>query len=71
MTFENRKTSLLKQFNGDEPPLLCNIALPSYLNDIDPDRDCDQMPQALSDRYNIPLEEAQQIVDVARKKQWD
>ncbi|MGB3615998.1 MAG: hypothetical protein WBA10_19555 [Elainellaceae cyanobacterium] len=60
-----------EQFTGDRPPLLCNVALPSYLTGLDPDHDCDQMPQALSDRLNIPLEQAQQIVDEACQRQWD
>ncbi|MGF1514761.1 MAG: pentapeptide repeat-containing protein, partial [Elainellaceae cyanobacterium] len=58
-----------EQLTGNDGPLLCNIALPFRITDIDPNRDCDRLPQALSDRYGIPLEEAQKIVDEARQKQ--
>ncbi|MEM9908467.1 MAG: pentapeptide repeat-containing protein, partial [Cyanobacteria bacterium P01_D01_bin.44] len=31
----------------------------------------DRIPQLLSNRYNISLEEAQEIVDEARQHQWN
>ncbi|EKU96328.1 putative low-complexity protein [Leptolyngbya sp. PCC 7375] len=54
-------------------PFLCNVALPSYSKqpDVNPNRACDRMPQLLSARYDISLEEAQGIVDEARQHQWD
>ncbi|NEZ64746.1 pentapeptide repeat-containing protein [Leptolyngbyaceae cyanobacterium CCMR0082] len=54
-------------------PFLCNVALPAYSKqpDVNPNRACDRMPQLLSTRYDIPLEEAQGIVDEARQHQWD
>ncbi|MBE9140214.1 pentapeptide repeat-containing protein [Nodosilinea sp. LEGE 07088] len=54
-------------------PFLCNIALPAYSHQpaVNPNRDCDCIPQLLSARYDIPLEEAQGIVDEARQHQWD
>ncbi|MGB3613822.1 MAG: pentapeptide repeat-containing protein, partial [Elainellaceae cyanobacterium] len=57
-----------KQFTSDDGPLLCNVALPSNITHIDPNRDCDRLPKVLSDRYNISLEEAQRLVDEARQK---
>lgn len=53
-------------------PFLCNVALPSYSQpfEVNPNRACEQIPQLLSDRYNIPPEEARWIVDEARQHQW-
>ncbi|MGJ3248120.1 MAG: pentapeptide repeat-containing protein [Elainellaceae cyanobacterium] len=71
--FRESNNLSVDQFTGDQPPLLCNVALPSHITDsgVNPDRDCDKMPQVLSDRsFNLSLEEAQQIVDEARQKQW-
>ena len=61
------------QLKAKPSPFLCNVALPSYSQqlDVNPNRACDQFPRLLSDRYNISLEEAQWIVDEARQHQWD
>jgi uncharacterized protein YjbI with pentapeptide repeats len=69
----NIKGLTLKQLTTEKPPLLCNVALPQHITDadIDPNRDCDRLPQILSDRYNIPLEDAQRQVEAAKRKQWD
>ena len=54
-------------------PFLCNVALPAYSRQpaVNPNRDCDRIPQLLSTRYSIPLEEAQEIVNEARQYRWE
>ena len=61
------------QLKVQPSPFLCNVALPAYGQQppLNPNRDCARMPQVLSDRYNIPLEEARGIVDEARQYRWD
>jgi uncharacterized protein YjbI with pentapeptide repeats len=61
------------QLQAQRSPFLCNVALPSYFHQrkVNPNRDCDRIPQLLSDRYNISLEEAQGIVNEARQHRWD
>jgi uncharacterized protein YjbI with pentapeptide repeats len=61
------------QLQAQRSPFLCNVALPSYFHQrkVNPNRDCDRIPQLLSDRYNISLEEAQGIVNEARLHRWD
>jgi uncharacterized protein YjbI with pentapeptide repeats len=61
------------QLQAQPSPFLCNVALPSYSHQrkVNPNRDCDRIPQLLSDRYNISLEEAQGIVNEARQHRWD
>ena len=61
------------QLEAKPSPFLCNVALPSYSKqpDVNPNRACERIPQLLSARYNISLEEAQGIVDEARQHQWD
>ncbi|NEQ97690.1 MAG: pentapeptide repeat-containing protein [Cyanothece sp. SIO2G6] len=61
------------QLKAEPSPFLCNVALPSYSSqpNVNPNRDCDRIPQLLSDRYDISLEEAQGIVDEARQHRWD
>jgi uncharacterized protein YjbI with pentapeptide repeats len=39
-----------QQLEGKEPPLLCNAALPKGFT-VNPNRDCDLIPQFLHDRY--------------------
>lgn len=61
------------QLEAQPSPFLCNVALPSYAHqrEVDPNRDCHRMPQLLSDRYHISLEEAQGIVNEAQQHRWD
>lgn len=61
------------QLEAKPSPFLCNVALPSYSKQpkLNPNRDCDRIPQLLSVRYNISLEEAQGIVNEARQHRWD
>jgi len=61
------------QLQAQPSPVLCNVALPSYFHQrkLNPNRDCDRIPQLLSVRYNISLEEAQGIVNEARQHRWD
>ncbi len=61
------------QLKAKPSPFLCNVALPAYSHQasVNPNRDCDRIPQLLSDRYDISLEEAQGIVDEARQHHWD
>lgn len=61
------------QLEAKPSPFLCNVALPAYAHQpaVNPNRDCDRIPQLLSARYNISLEEAQEIVDEARQHQWN
>lgn len=61
------------QLKAKPSPFLCNVALPTYSQQpaVNPNRDCDRMPQLLSNRYDISLEEAQGIVNEARQHRWD
>lgn len=61
------------QLKGKPSPFLCNVALPAYSHqpEVSPNRDCDRIPQLLSARYDISLEEAQGIVNEARQHRWD
>ena len=61
------------QLKAQPSPFLCNVALPAYAQQprVNPNRDCDRIPQLLSTRYDISLEEAQGIVDEARQHHWD
>lgn len=61
------------QLKSKPSPFLCNVALPAYAQqpNVNPNRDCDRIPQLLSDRYDISLEEAQEIVYEARQHRWD
>ena len=69
----NTENLLPEQLITDDPPLLCNVALPTHImsSGISPYRDCDQLPQVMQSRtINTTLEEAQRIVNEARQKQW-
>ncbi|MGD1860085.1 MAG: pentapeptide repeat-containing protein [Leptolyngbyaceae cyanobacterium] len=61
------------QLEAKPSPFLCNVALPAYAQqpDVNPNRACSRMPQLLSARYDISLEEAQAIVEEARQHHWD
>jgi len=45
------------QLEAKPSPFLCNIALPAYAHQpaVNPNRDCDRIPQLLSARYDISL----------------
>ena len=61
-----------QQLSGDYPPYLCNVALPEHITDIDSNRDCEQLPQLLSDHNpNLHLRVAQLMVKMAQSKTWD
>ena len=60
---------------GDQPPLLCNVALPEGFKDRDvlKDQDCDKVAAELCKRYPLSfqsLEAAEQYVDNLRQKKW-
>ncbi|HAC65951.1 MAG TPA: pentapeptide repeat-containing protein [Cyanothece sp. UBA12306] len=61
------------QLEAKPSPFLCHVALPPYAQNLDlnPNRDCHLIPQLLSDRYDISLQEAQYILNEARRPQWD
>jgi len=61
------------QLAAQPSPLLCHVALPTFGQqpDVNPNRACDRIPQLLSTRYHISLEEAQWIVNEARQHRWD
>lgn len=61
------------QLEAKAAPFLCNVALPAYSSqpEVNPNRDCDRIPYLLSARYDISLEEAQEIVYEARQHRWD
>ncbi|MEM8504176.1 MAG: pentapeptide repeat-containing protein [Cyanobacteria bacterium P01_D01_bin.1] len=60
------------QLEAQPSPLLCNVALPAYSKQpaVNPNRDCDRISELLRDRYDISIEEAQEIVDEARQHHW-
>ncbi len=58
------------QLQGKTSPYLCNVALPSNITDINPNRDCDVLPKIYSQQYEISLEEAKRIVDASRQEEW-
>ena len=71
--FRETKNLIQEQFEGTEPPLLCNSPLPKSIN-IDKDRDCNQIAAALQERYPGEFENfeaAQEYVDEERQKTWD
>ncbi len=61
------------QLKAKPSPRLCNVALPYYSQPtgLNPNCACNRMPKLLSDRYDISLEEAQEIVYEARQHRWD
>mgnify|MGYP002780406972 CR=1 FL=1 len=61
------------QLEAKPSPFLCNVALPAYASrpEVNPNRDCDRIPQLLSARYDISLKEAQEIVNEARQHHWN
>lgn len=61
------------QLEGKSSPFLCNVALPAYSKrpEIEPNSSCAYIPRILSDRYDISLEEAEEIVNEALQHPWD
>ncbi|MGB0560496.1 MAG: pentapeptide repeat-containing protein [Spirulinaceae cyanobacterium] len=62
------------QFMIENSPLLCNVALPENLQEagIDPDRDCEEMPQVMISRYYWwSPETAQKRVEEARQLKFN
>jgi len=55
------------QLEGQEPPFLCNTHLPRYIT-VDPNRNCDNLPQVLVQRHGFKsLEAAEAYVDELAK----
>ncbi|MEM9217456.1 MAG: pentapeptide repeat-containing protein [Cyanobacteria bacterium P01_F01_bin.150] len=71
VSLANSENLTMEQLSGDHQPYLCNVILPSNISTIDPNRDCDRLPQLLSDRYGYALEDAQRIVEDAKSKTLD
>ncbi len=71
--FRSSRNLTRDQLETENPPLLCNVALPSNLLDagIDPNRDCNCIAERLHRSRGVPLQEAKQLVAEARKKQWE
>jgi hypothetical protein len=65
VNFWDAQGLLQQQLEGENPPLLCNVTLPNGIG-VDPNRDCEELPQALVNRYPESfkdLAEAQAFVD--------
>ncbi|XGW00888.1 MAG: pentapeptide repeat-containing protein (plasmid) [Leptolyngbya sp. BL-A-14] len=61
-----------EQLEGRDPPLLCGSALPEGFT-VNPNRDCDRLPQILLERdpeYFKTLKDAQDFVNVWRQQKW-
>ncbi|MGP1372151.1 MAG: pentapeptide repeat-containing protein, partial [Almyronema sp.] len=62
-----------QQLERENAPLICNAALPLELEAYK-DRDCEQLPQVLANRYPIEftsLDEAKAFVDEQRQQEWE
>lgn len=65
------------QLKAKPSPFLCNVALPYDAQQprvnpcVNPNCACHGIPQVLSDRYAISLQEAEEIVWEARQYHWD
>ena len=69
----NTEGLIREALEGEKAPLLCNVALPKEIL-VNPNRDCDRLPQELVKRYpnQFPsIEEAKQYVDEHRQKKWE
>ncbi len=72
-SFRDAKGLTTQQLDGEEPPLLCNVALPKTIQ-IDPNRDCDKIPERLHKLYpdNFKtLDDSKAWVNKARQKKWE
>ena len=67
---ESRNLTIEQLPSGDSP-FLCNVALPTGFDEIDPNHDCDVLPLVLGSRYGLSEEGAQRIVDEAMEREWD
>lgn len=57
---------------AENESLICNVALPDEIMDIDPDRDCEKISSALRNRDKLISDSsAQEVVNRARKKTWE
>jgi hypothetical protein len=71
--FRDTKGIIQRHLEGENPPLLCNVALPPGIS-VNPDRDCDRLPQVLLERYPNgfkTFEAAKDFVNEARRRKWD
>lgn len=53
-----------EQLEGENPPYLCNVSLPSSIN-IKQNRNCDNIPQLLVEKYGMSLKEAEGFLQFA------
>ena len=64
--FQQAKALTQQQLEGEKPPLLCNVVLPKGMQ-VNPNRDCDRLPQKLVERHDFKsLDEAKKYVDEQR-----
>ncbi|MGP1386305.1 MAG: pentapeptide repeat-containing protein [Thainema sp.] len=59
------------QLAGENRPYLCNVALPSDITDIDPNRDCARLPDTIADWYGWDEEIGLETVEYHLQKQWE
>jgi Caspase domain/Pentapeptide repeats (8 copies) len=73
--FRDAEALTQQQLEGEDQPLLCNVALPQTLKAlVNPNRDCDRLPQVLLKRYPDKfktLESAKAYVDIMRENKWE
>jgi uncharacterized protein YjbI with pentapeptide repeats len=70
INFLTTKRPTQLQLEGQDPPLLCNITLPSEIP-VDPNRDCDRLPQIFLERYPREfktIRDAEVYLDALRKR---
>ncbi|WP_346289632.1 pentapeptide repeat-containing protein [Sphaerothrix gracilis] len=70
--FRGAKNLTSEQLEGENPPLLCNAALPPELTAYK-DRDCEKLPQVLVDRggWFESVDEAEAFVEEERLREWE
>ena len=64
----------IEQLTGEHQPYICGAALPLSITDVTGDisnRNCDELPQVLADRYGFSHKKALRTVKKAKNKQWD
>lgn len=70
---KDSESLIQKQLEGKEGPLVCNVRFPKGIG-VNPDRDCDRIPQELVKRFPdvFPnLQAAQKHVDAVRQYKWE